>query len=473
MNGTRVAELESPAGGWGALARLARPHQWTKNLLLLAALVFSRHLFIFRDDVIALAGVVAFCALASFAYTLNDIMDRESDRLNPEKRDRPLARGDLNVGTAVRFALVLVSLGLAISLAIGWAFLAIAFLYLALQFGYSMWAKRIVVLDVIAVAAGFVMRAYAGGVAIHVKVSPWLVFITFSLALFLGLARRRHELTILGGGAEAHRGVLGEYNIRLIDQMLAIVAGTTLVGYMTYTASIEIEAKLGSHYHQLAVLTVPFVAFGILRYLYLVDEHNEGGDPTRVLLEDKQLRICMALWILPRSPCSTFSSAISGPAPGRRDQQLGTTPVEFPCCSSRQIPANPIRTHACVRYILPPIAGHAQTLYGFTESLGKGAAVAFDRSGGDFEIDGDRLFLQALLVFLVSLGFLMLMAPTASFKGGGTGVCESGAVRDVLAGHVILPHYGYYRRRDRWQDDSNPAAFLVGVSTKREGAGMD
>ena len=281
-----------------ALVRLARPYQWSKNLLLLAPLIFSRHLVFFRDDLIALAGILAFCALASFAYALNDIIDREADRLNPEKRHRPIASGELSVGTAARFAIALVSIGIAISVALGGAFLLIALTYLALQFTYSLWAKRIVILDVIAVSAGFVIRAYAGGVAISVDVSPWLVFITFSLALFLALARRRHELTILGGGAAAHRGALAHYNVRLVDQMLAIVAGTTLVGYMTYTASFEIEAKFGARYHHLAVLTVPYVAFGILRYLYLVDQQNEGGDPTRLLLEDRPLLICMILWIL-------------------------------------------------------------------------------------------------------------------------------------------------------------------------------
>jgi 4-hydroxybenzoate polyprenyltransferase len=280
------------------LWKLARPHQWSKNLLLLAALIFSRHLIIFHDDLIALAGFAAFCALASFAYAINDIFDREADRLNPEKRNRPVACGEVSVASATRFAIALAVIGLAISFGLGRWFLMIAVLYLALQFGYSMWAKQIVILDVIAVAAGFVLRAYAGGVAIDVEVSPWLVFITFSLALFLGLARRRHELSILGGGAAAHRGALEQYNLRLIDQMLAIVAGATLVGYMTYTASYEIEAKFGARYHQFAVLTVPYVAFGILRYLYLVDEHNEGGDPARLLLEDRPLLICMALWIL-------------------------------------------------------------------------------------------------------------------------------------------------------------------------------
>jgi 4-hydroxybenzoate polyprenyltransferase len=281
-----------------ALLRLARPHQWSKNLLLLAPLIFSRHLFIAHDAAFAALGTVAFCALASFAYALNDVLDREADRLNPEKRDRPVASGEISVATAMRFAMALVAGGLGLSLLLGAGFLVIALLYLALQFAYSLWAKKIVILDVIALAAGFVIRAYAGGIAIAVEVSPWLVFITFSLAMFLGLARRRHELTVLGANAAAHRSALAHYNVRLIDQMLAILAGTTLVGYMTYTASSEIELKFGPRYHHLAVLTVPYVAFGILRYLYLVDQKNEGGDPSRMLLEDRPLLICMMLWVV-------------------------------------------------------------------------------------------------------------------------------------------------------------------------------
>ncbi len=298
MGAAQSTELKITSVRGPALLRLARPHQWSKNLLLLAPLIFSRHLFIFSDDAIVTAGVVAFCALASFTYALNDIIDREADRLNPEKRHRPIASGELSIAAATRFAIVLAAIGIAISIALGGGFFLIALAYLALQFTYSLWAKRVVILDVVAVSAGFVIRAYAGGVAIGVDVSPWLVFITFSLALFLALARRRHELTILGGGAAAHRGALAHYNIRLVDQMLAIVAGTTLVGYMTYTASFEIEAKFGARYHHLAVLTVPYVAFGILRYLYLVDQQNEGGDPTRLLLQDRPLLICMILWIL-------------------------------------------------------------------------------------------------------------------------------------------------------------------------------
>jgi 4-hydroxybenzoate polyprenyltransferase len=181
-----------------------------------------------------------------------------------------------------------------LSIALGLNFLGIAALYVALQVGYSLWAKQYVVIDVVAVAIGFVLRAFAGGVAIGTEVSPWLPFITFMLAMLLVLGRRRHELLAMGDRAGAHRGVLGQYSVRLLDQMLAIVAGATIISYMIYTASAEVEAKLGTRY---LYLTLPFVAFGILRYLYLIDARNEGGDPARTLIRDTPLLLTVLLWI--------------------------------------------------------------------------------------------------------------------------------------------------------------------------------
>jgi 4-hydroxybenzoate polyprenyltransferase len=290
-----VAERRASKRGAGlALIALARPWQWVKNGLVLAALVFSHRLFHPRDAFLAAVALIAFCALSSFAYVLNDISDREADRLNPEKRDRPLARGELTVAQAACFAIALGAIATVFSIARGRDFLGIAALYVALQFGYSLWAKQYVVLDVVAVAIGFVLRALAGAVAIGAEVSPWLVFITFVLAMLLVLGRRRHELVAMGEGATAHRGVLAQYSVRLLDQMLAIVAGATLISYMIYTASAAVEAKLGTQY---LYLTVPFVAFGILRYLYLVDARNEGGDPARLLIRDMPLLLTVLLWI--------------------------------------------------------------------------------------------------------------------------------------------------------------------------------
>ena len=295
MNAAPKLETGETISRVRTMVRLARPHQYIKNTLVLAALVFSRRLFDAHDVMLATLAFFAFCALASASYVMNDIADREADRLNPEKCDRPIARGDLTVAQGAQMAMVLGAVAVVLSAILGWAFIGIAALYVALQFAYSLWAKHQVVVDVIVVATGFVLRAFAGGVAIHVSVSPWLAFITFVLALFVVLARRRHELIALGDGATAHRGALSQYSVRLLDQMISIVAGSTLVGYMIYTASPEVEARLGT---PLLYLTVPFVAFGILRYLYLIDERNEGGDPSRTLLHDRPLMLAVALWLI-------------------------------------------------------------------------------------------------------------------------------------------------------------------------------
>ena len=279
----------------GALLALARPYQWIKNGLLFAALVFSDRLFEPRDVGRAIVGFIAFCAVSSTGYIINDIHDREADRMHPEKRMRPLAAGELEAGEAGALAVVLALIGLMLSLGLGVTFALIAALYVATQFAYSHYAKQIVIVDVIVVACGFVLRAYAGGVAIDVPVSPWLVFITFVLALFLALARRRHELVVLGEGAVGHRGPLGEYSVPLIDQMISIVTAATLVGYMIYTASPDVARRLHTEH---LFLTVPFVAFGLLRYLYLISECDEGGDPARLVLRDRPLLISILGWIV-------------------------------------------------------------------------------------------------------------------------------------------------------------------------------
>ncbi|MGH7814787.1 MAG: decaprenyl-phosphate phosphoribosyltransferase [Candidatus Binataceae bacterium] len=283
------------SGQIAAMVRLARPYQWVKNGLVFAPLIFAHRLLAPHDAALAMVAFVAFCALSSAAYCVNDIADREADRHHPEKRGRPIASGALSVAAALAMAAVLGAAALAMAVFLGREFVGIAAAYIALQACYSLWAKHQVVIDVIAVAIGFVLRAFAGGVAIDVPVSSWLIFITFVLALFLALGRRRHELVALGDAAAAHRGALAHYTIRLIDQMISIVAGATLVGYMVYTASPEVAAKLHTPY---LYLTAPFVVFGILRYLYLVEERGGGGDPAYALLHDPPLMVAVALWIL-------------------------------------------------------------------------------------------------------------------------------------------------------------------------------
>jgi 4-hydroxybenzoate polyprenyltransferase len=277
------------------LVALARPYQWVKNGLVFAALVFSGRLLNPHDVVLSVTAFVAFCAIASAGYAINDINDCDADRHHPDKRNRPLASGDLGVAEAATMAVGLATAGLVIGVALGPVFVAIAAVYVAMQFMYSRYAKQIVIVDVMVIAVGFVLRAYAGGVAIDVPVSPWLVFITFVLALFIALARRRHELMMLGHHATEHRGPLGQYSVPLLDQMISVVAGTTLVGYMIYTASPEVAQKLHTQH---LFLTVPFVAFGILRYLYLISECDEGGDPARLVMRDGPLQTSIVLWVI-------------------------------------------------------------------------------------------------------------------------------------------------------------------------------
>jgi 4-hydroxybenzoate polyprenyltransferase len=271
-----------------------RPHQWTKNFVVFAAIVFAQRLFRLHDITLTAIAFISFCAISSFGYIINDISDVEADRHHPEKRNRPLASGDLEVGEATTLALALAAIGAILSIVLGRDFMIVATLYVSLQTAYSLYLKRLVIMDVITVAIAFVLRAFAGGVAIHVAVSPWLVFITFVLALLLALTRRRHELITLGPRAALHRSALSQYNVPLIDQMISIVAAATLVGYMIYTASPEVEHKLGTNH---LYLTVPFVVFGILRYLYMVHERGEGGDPARLLLKDRPLLLAVVMWI--------------------------------------------------------------------------------------------------------------------------------------------------------------------------------
>src|SRR5262249_48829235 len=214
-----------------------------------------------------LIAVVACCAISSAGYVLNDLLDVEQDRLHPTKRLRPLAAGTLTPaeGAAVLAAAALVGLGL--SLALGRDVAALNACYLALQWAYSRVLKRIVILDVIVVAVGFIVRAYVGGLAIDVAVSPWLALVTFLLALFLALNRRRQELVALGDGAAAHRGVLADYTPALLDQMIAPVTAATLVAYMIYSVSPDVTERLRPHrIHP----TVPFALFRVVRHPLLL-----------------------------------------------------------------------------------------------------------------------------------------------------------------------------------------------------------
>jgi 4-hydroxybenzoate polyprenyltransferase len=228
-------------------------------------------------------------------YLVNDVMDREADRRHPIKARRPIARGALSPRQALASAALLGSAGMSAAIVVGGAFFGTAAAYLALLILYSGPLKRMVILDVLAIAIGFVLRAVAGAFAINVPISHWLLVCTILLALFLALAKRRQELVMLADGATHHRRILGEYSSYLLDQMIAIVAAATIMGYALYTVSPETVTKFGT---DRLLLTLPFPIYGLFRYLYLVHRKQGGGSPAEMLLQDRPLLICVVLWAL-------------------------------------------------------------------------------------------------------------------------------------------------------------------------------
>ena len=270
-----------------------RPGEWIKNTFVFAGLVFSRKL---TDPAAVAASVSAFaifCALAGAVYLINDVSDRDRDRQHPRKRERPIASDALSPTAALSTAAVLAALGLGAAWTMGPAFGAVATSYLALLGLYSGPLKHIVIIDVLTIAIGFVLRVAAGAVAVDVPMSHWLLVCTILLALFLGLSKRRHELTLLADGATGHRRILQEYSPYLLDQMIGVVTASTLMAYVFYAISEETAERFGT---SLLGLTIPFPLYGIFRYLYLVHQREGGGSPAELLLNDRPLLACVALW---------------------------------------------------------------------------------------------------------------------------------------------------------------------------------
>lgn len=275
-----------------ALIREMRPKQWTKNLLLYAGALFSRRLLDPQAFGRATLAFLLFCALSSAVYILNDWVDLEQDRRHPRKRHRPLASGALPLPVAVAALVLLLLIGVGGSfLWLGTPFGLLALLYLAVMVAYSFWLKHIVILDVFTIAAGFVLRAFAGAVAIPVVISPWLFICTLLLALFLGLGKRRHELVLLEEAAGEHRPILLEYTPQLLDEMMGVVTASVVIAYSLYTFSAENLPE-----NHAMMFTIPFVLYGIFRYLYLVHRRNEGGSPEELLLGDWPLLLDVVLW---------------------------------------------------------------------------------------------------------------------------------------------------------------------------------
>jgi len=272
-----------------------RPAQWIKNLVIFAGVLFGKRLLDGTAVVNAVSAFAIFCGLSGAVYLVNDIADRESDRRHPLKARRSIASGALPVPVAAGAAAAIAAGGLVAAYFIGQGFAAVAAAYLLLQLLYSGFLKHIVIIDVLTIAIGFVLRAAAGAVAVHVEISHWLLVCTILLALFIGLAKRRHEIVLLAGTAMSHRPILGEYSAYLLDQMIGVVTASTLIAYVFYTISPETEAKFGTPW---LGLTIPFPLYGIFRYLYLVHQREGGGSPADLLLTDRPLLTCVALWAL-------------------------------------------------------------------------------------------------------------------------------------------------------------------------------
>jgi len=271
--------------------RAMRPLQWTKSSLVFAPLLFDRRVFHPASLWRSIAAAVVFCLISSAIYLLNDVRDIEADRVHPKKRFRPIASGEITTRTAVTAALVLFAVGLSGAVAIRPAFSLVALGYIALMLTYTWWLKTLVLLDVFTIAAGFVLRAAGGAVAIAVPISPWLYVCTMLGALFIGFGKRRHELESLDGIAVQHRANLDQYSLQLLDQIIAIISSAILMAYSLYT----FDASNVPDNHAM-MLTIPFVLYALFRYLYLIYSKKEGGSPEVLLVTDRPMLFCIISW---------------------------------------------------------------------------------------------------------------------------------------------------------------------------------
>ena len=306
------------------IIRILRPRQWLKNAVVLAPLVFAQKL----GDAIAISKAIgafsAFCVLSSAVYVFNDLAAVERDRNHTIKCRRPLPSGELSKGAAWALGVVLVMMGSIGAWCLSMEMLAVSLSYVVLVVAYSLFFKKIVVLDVMVLALGFVLRAVAGAVAINADVSPWLVVCTLLLAMFIALGKRRHEFDLLDAGAAEHRPVLGDYTPHLLDQMIAIICASTIMAYSLYTMSKRVKQALCpvtgqmvgplDRQHLMAV-TIPFVLYGLFRYLYLIHRRDLGGAPEKVLFLDVPLLIAVLLWMLAAAWALYTGSAIDTIAP--------------------------------------------------------------------------------------------------------------------------------------------------------------
>jgi 4-hydroxybenzoate polyprenyltransferase len=270
-----------------------RPRQWTKNAFVFAALVFDRQLLVVKSLEHTFLAFIIFCLLSSSVYIFNDLMDVEADRNHPVKKNRPIAAGKLSIPVAITAVILLIAVSLTGAYLLSFELAIVAAVYLLMNLAYSKWLKHIPLIDVLIIAAGFVLRVAAGVSVIHVqRFSPWLYVVTTLLALYIGFGKRRAEMVVLGSENQtSHRKVLQGYSITLIDQLITIVSSTTIIAYSLYTFSAP---NLPENHSMM--LTIPFVLYGIFRYLYLIQIKQAGGEPEEILLKDRPLQVTIVLW---------------------------------------------------------------------------------------------------------------------------------------------------------------------------------
>ena len=295
-----VIDRPSPGRYSGAIVlllviRSLRPRQWIKNLFVFAGLVFSKNAFSPSLLVLTGAAFIVFCALSGGVYLINDVLDYDRDRVHPQKRHRPIASDKLPRGLGAAVGTGLLVGALAAAFVVGQSFGLVALAYVALLTAYSFTLKNVVILDVLIIAIGFVLRAVAGVVVIGVEISSWLLICTVLLALFLALGKRRHVLLALPMNPADHRPILSEYTPQLLDQMVAVVTASTVTAYALYTLSAETVEKFDTRW---LPLTIPFVLYGIFRYLYLLYRRELGGNPSELFLTDRPLLLNLCLWAL-------------------------------------------------------------------------------------------------------------------------------------------------------------------------------
>ncbi|MEO8634268.1 MAG: decaprenyl-phosphate phosphoribosyltransferase [Gemmatimonadales bacterium] len=289
-----TVESSGRSAGWRDWAKLLRPKHWAKNVFVLAPLLFSGRATEPTVVASAVLVLVAFCLAASAVYAFNDVIDCVEDRAHPVKRHRPVAAGRIEARGALAAAALLVALSLSLAAVAGWLTLACIGGYLALNVAYSKWLKHMVLLDVFTIATFFLLRLLAGSVAVHVRPSVWLLLCGGLLALYLGFAKRRHELLVLGDESAGHRKVLTQYSPAFLDQISAVLLAVTLVSYLMYSLTSDTALKVGS---EALSYGIPFVLYGVFRYLYLVHQ-KELGSPTETVSNDRPLMVTLILWLL-------------------------------------------------------------------------------------------------------------------------------------------------------------------------------